>query len=356
MSDLGWRDVAAWRAARHGLQTRAEAGEAIATVARIGGLHAQLTSSAELSLCARVEGAERADAGRALWEERSLVKTWAMRGTLHLLPAAEYPTWQAALSTYRHFLKPAWSRAFGLAPAEVEELVESIGEALAGEPLTREELTAAVAGGDPGLADRLSDGFGALLKPAAFRGKLVFAPSRGRNVRFTRPDLWLGPWEPEDGEAALRVVASRYLGAYGPATREEFGRWWAISPAQAGKVLRDVGVEVGRAGAAAWARPEDVPALEAAAPVGAVRLLPAFDPFVIAATRHVEELLPDGVERGEIFRPQGWLTPVICVDGFFAGTWALEGGRVALRPFAPLPAETSARLAEEVARVEAFVA
>jgi len=64
--------------------------------AAICGLHAQLMSSAELTLWARVAGLEPDAVQRALWDDRSLVKTWAMRGTLHLLPAADYPLWQPA--------------------------------------------------------------------------------------------------------------------------------------------------------------------------------------------------------------------------------------------------------------------
>ena len=80
--------------------------------AHIGGLHAQVMSSAELTLHARVEGLEREAVAKALWEERSLVKLWAMRGTLHLLPAAELDTWLGALGTYDHYLKPGWLRNF----------------------------------------------------------------------------------------------------------------------------------------------------------------------------------------------------------------------------------------------------
>jgi hypothetical protein len=63
---------------------------------------------------------------RALWTDRTLVKTWAMRGTLHLLPAAEYPVWQAALSTYRHYLKDSWLRYFRLTRDQLEQLMSAV--------------------------------------------------------------------------------------------------------------------------------------------------------------------------------------------------------------------------------------
>jgi Winged helix DNA-binding domain len=141
---LGWDQVAAWRAARHRLEERASATAMLEVVAGITGLHAQVMSSAELTLWARVEGLAPDAVRRALWEERSLVKTWAMRATLHLLPAAEFPVWQAALSTRRLWEAGAWQRGFGVSLAELERLNAAIAQALDGQLLTREELAVRV--------------------------------------------------------------------------------------------------------------------------------------------------------------------------------------------------------------------
>ena len=54
------------------------------------------------------------------------------------------------------------------------------------------------------------------------------------------------------------------------------------------------------------------------------------------------------IERGEV-------RPTFLVDGFVAGTWALEGCRVRLQPFAPLPRAVKREVAAEAARLEAFV-
>ncbi|HSR28094.1 MAG TPA: crosslink repair DNA glycosylase YcaQ family protein, partial [Actinomycetes bacterium] len=137
---LDWGQVAAWRAARHHLDERAPAKAMLEVVAGIAGLHAQVMSSAELTLEARVEGLEPGAVRRALWEERSLVKTWAMRGTLHLLPAAELPMWQAARSTRRWWEAGSWQRGFGVTLDELERLNDAVAQALDGQLLTREEL------------------------------------------------------------------------------------------------------------------------------------------------------------------------------------------------------------------------
>jgi hypothetical protein len=59
---------------------------------------AQLMSTAELSLFARMDGISPEDVQQALWQVRTLIKTWAMRGTLHLISASEFPLYVAARS------------------------------------------------------------------------------------------------------------------------------------------------------------------------------------------------------------------------------------------------------------------
>ena len=118
---LTWPRAVAWRVHRHHLDRRAPAGSMLAVASRLCGPHGQVMSSAELTVWARVEGLGRRAVQRALWEDRTLVKTWAMRGTLHLLPAAELPLWQAALSTSRRYLKPALpQKYFGITTEELD--------------------------------------------------------------------------------------------------------------------------------------------------------------------------------------------------------------------------------------------
>ena len=289
MTALTWDAVLAWRTRRQGLAERAPAAALLDVASRVCGVHAQVAASAELTLWARLDGLEPGTVDRLLWEERALVKTWAMRGTLHLLPAAELPLYVAALSR----LKPrhhqgAWLRHHGLERAQAEAMLAAIPAALDGEPLTREALAAAVAEetGQAALAEKLKGGFGELLKPAAFTGRLCFAPSDGPRVRFTRPDRWLGDLPPADPEAAPAEVARRYLAAYGPAPREQFQRWFGMtSPAEAGRWLAPVGEEVEVEGRRGWMLPGDVAEAAAAAPAGVVRLLPAFDQYVVGAPR-----------------------------------------------------------------------
>ncbi len=357
-TQLTWPGVLAWRLRRQCLDRRASRDEALGVIAKICGLHAQVMSSAELTLWARVEDLEPGMVGEALWEHRSLVKTWAMRGTLHLLPADELPTWVAAQGVLkpRHHAK-SWQKYYGLTYEEAEVMLAAIREALDGRMLTREELAQEVGRimGSEEIGGKLRDGFGALLKPSALRGDLLFAPSVGRNVRFARPDQWLSGWEPAETEVAAREVVRRYLAAYGPATREEFARWFGMtSPAQAGRLIEGLDEEVAPVeveGSHAWMLAEHVPEAEKSEPSGVVRLLPAFDHYVVAAPRNREAVLPEVLKR-RVYRPQGWLSPVVVVDGRMEGVWSHErkGDRlvVEIEPFTEQP-EWVRRTAEEEA-------
>jgi uncharacterized protein YcaQ len=341
---------------RHGLVERGrDAPEHVA--ARLCGLHAQVFSSAELTAWARIDGLAAGDVATAVWDHERLVKTWAMRGTLHLLPGDELPLWHAAFSTYEHFLKGAWVRAFGFSsPDEVEELIGEIGEALDGRALTREELAEAL----PHHGDKLRESWGSALKPAAFRGLLAFAPSSGQAVRFTRPP---GGARPPVGEA-LAEVTRRYLAAYGPARRQDLSRWWgshALSAAKAQKrfeALGDEAVEVLVDGERCWALAADVEAMRDAERPRAARLLGGFDQYVVSSNRDVEVLVSADV-KAAVFRQAGWISPVVLVDGAVAGVWRWErkGGRLAVRiePFGSLPAWARAQVEREAESLAAFL-
>jgi len=218
----------------------------LSVAAQLGGLHAQLMSSAELALWARVEGLQPNDVADALWKRRTLVKTWAMRGTLHLLPAAEYPLWQAGFSQYTHYLKQAWFRYFGYTRESIEQTITAIDTALRGRQLTREALADQVEAliGQAKAGDPLRQSWGSTLKPAAFRGALCFAPSAGARVQFTHPESWLRPGRAVARERAMPAIVRRFLAAYGPATREDFGWWWGTTSAVGGGLLEALGSAV----------------------------------------------------------------------------------------------------------------
>jgi hypothetical protein len=358
---LSWERVRAWRLARQHLVDRAPATELLGVVADVCGIHAQVMSSAELQLAARVDGVTAEDVRASLWERRSLVRTWCMRGTLHLLTAQDLPLYVAALRTHDRWWKGAWLRMVGFSAEQLQGILEAVGDALSGRPLTREQLADKVAQrAGPQARERLLSGWGELLKPAAFQGSLISGPPRGKGVTFVRPDRWLGGWELPESELAWREIVRRYLHAYGPASREEFARWWGMQPATAGRILRASAeglVQVEVEGDRAWALAEDLAGMAAAGPGLPLRLLPGFDVYV-AGTRPRASLVEEQFQE-RVFRKAGWISPVVLVDGMAAGVWGHErtGGRVqvTVEPFRRLTAEQRRQLGEEADRLGAFL-
>jgi hypothetical protein len=356
-SDVTWKRALAWRLERHHLVQRAARSELVRVVRDICGLHAQLMSSAELSLSARIDGLEPDAVQEAVWEHRSLVKLWAMRGTLHLMPAAELGVWVSALGTYTN-------RGMTGHP-EIDVLTEAVARALEGRVLSREELALAVEQitGAPEFGEYVRSSWGSYLKPASFRGGLCFAQSDDGRVRFTTPASWVpGGIDMPDSDEALREVTRRFLAAYAPATAEDLALWWGgFGPARGRRMLQALGdeaVEVDVESERAWVLARDVPELAVAKAGNTARLLPAFDPWVVGASRRGAALL-EPRHKARVYRPQGWISPVLLVNGRMLGVWkhARKGSRLLIEidPFGPLPAWARTQLTSEAERLAAFL-
>jgi hypothetical protein len=182
----------AWRLGRHRLDAPAPAGALLDVVAELCGIHAQLGSSAEIALWLRVDGLCAGEVDRLLWEERALVRTWDLRGTLHLLPAREYALWLAVLGTYRHFLKPSWLRAFAMTADELEALIAAVGQALRDRVLTRAELAGEVAriSGSHALEKKLGESWGARAGSRSRSSRSTRRTTPRAPVRRPRPSAW----------------------------------------------------------------------------------------------------------------------------------------------------------------------
>jgi hypothetical protein len=161
--------------------------------------------------------------------------------------------------------------------------------------------------------------------------------------------------QPPDGEAAFDGVVRNYLGAYGPATKQDIGQWAGIprlAPIAASLerlTLRTFRDESGKLLHDLPRAP--LPDPETPAPP---RLVPRFDNLVLAHADR-SRILGD-VPPGRIVTNNGLVHATILVDGFVAGTWQLDRGRVRLEPFGRLDAAVRTELAEEAARLEAFLA
>ncbi len=206
--------------------------------------------------------------------------------------------------------------------------------------------------------------WGSLLKPASYTGKLCFAPDKGRNVAFTGPKKWLRlPRTNEtDGEASITDITRQYLATNAPMTPDDLGRWWGgLGPGPARRRIEALGEEVALVdveGQPMYVLEGDVGELTRATTVRSVRLLPAFDQYVVAATKHAEELMP-GAFANRVYRPQGWLSSVFLVNGRIDGVWKHErkGKRVVvtIEPFAQVTKAARRDAEAEAERVAEFL-
>jgi hypothetical protein len=328
-ASMTWSGVTARRIARHAL-ARPATGLGPADIARmLCGAHAQVLSAAELSIGRRIAGMTRADVRRALWQQRTLVKTFGPRGTVHLLPAADLPMWTGALSALPTSM-PSRPEGVRFSPAQADEVVTAIGDALADAELTVGELTEAIACRvGPWAVEPAMDAFGdrwprwrQLTSTAAHRGLLCFGPDRGRQVTYTNPHRWLPGFRPADGGAALGALVTRYLHAYGPATPAHFARWLGIPQRYAAGLFDTMAGELDRVevdGAPAWTLAGDT--ATPPRPHRGIRLLPYFDAYVVAGQPR-EHLYP-GAAATRALSPSGQAGnyPVLLVDGVVGGVW-----------------------------------
>jgi hypothetical protein len=143
-----------------------------------------------------------------------------------------------------------------------------------------------------------------------------------------------------DPLGATAAVTRRYLAAYGPATYNDLARWWSgggVSTAQQWVTsLGEEGSPLDLDGVQAWMLAPHTREASELPPTRSVRLLAAFDQYVVAASCHAERLLP-GDLRGRVYRSQGWISPVLLVNGRMEGIWRheIKGSRleVVVEPF-----------------------
>jgi len=357
-----WPQALAWRMRRHFLDPVGD--KPVATVVgRLCGVQSQVASYAELSIRVRRTNSKAGEVGRALSEGR-LIKTWAMRGTLHLLTPEDAGTFLSLIAAGRSWERPSWQSYFGVTPKQLDDLRAVVRDALCGKALTRGELIEAVIArrGYGHLGDALRSGWGTLLKPYAWQGDLCFGPSQGNRVTFTTPESASSRWAgvPDPDEAAPRAIAS-YLRAYGPADADSFSDW--IGSGRIGKRRvrtwfealgpRVAEVEVG--GDRAYILAGDLEELRSTKPTRAVRLLPGFDQFVLGPGTGDGHVVP-AHRRRVVSKQSGWISPVVLAGGVVRATWGMTGDRVVVDWFKEAGVVPRTALRAEVKRLSGIVA
>jgi hypothetical protein len=359
--DMTYTQATARRLERQGLAKPVAKSKLAEQVGVICGAHAQVMTAAEVSVALRVQDATRTDVQNALWEQREIVKTYGPRGTVHLLQAKDLPMWTGALSAMP-LVRPPGPNPL-LTADQMEQVVEAIGDILADQELTVDELTDALVDRlGEWAGDRVMDAFQdkwprwrSATDIAAHRGALCFAPNKGRKVAYTNPHRWLPKFRPAKGDKALLEVLKRYLYAYGPATSANFARWLSMPPRWA-KDLFDMHTDELEAvrldGDESWIVKGDTDVPDDA-PSGLL-LLPYFDVYVVGSYPR-EKLYPGKAWERALARSQAGNYPVLLIDGIVSGVWHQKKAgkklKITVEPLKDLTTKQQKALDNEVQRI-----
>ncbi|GAA1592941.1 winged helix DNA-binding domain-containing protein [Kribbella karoonensis] len=318
-----------------------EAVPAVEVVARLGGMQGQEPKHPYVGLWSRVDGFEEAELDRAV-SGRDVVRATYLRGTLHLVTAADYLRFRVTLAPVLEAgLKVLGERAAGLEPDKVVAAAEKL---LAKEPLTFTEVRDALQQQFPEVNERALGFCTRMMVP------LVMHPADVRwswtaNSKFTPAEEWIGKKLHKTAEPGELVT--RYLAAFGPATPADFQTWSGLQKAKPlfdqveletfqdenGKTLYDV---------------PDAPRPDADTPAP-VRFLPEFDNVLLSHAKR-ERIIADE-HKPAVFTKNLRVKATYTVDGFVAGLWTSDLKRgvatLTLTPFGKTLKKTQAELARE---------
>jgi Winged helix DNA-binding domain len=320
----------------------------------IAGAQSQDKPPGRQQLRVRSRGLTAADVEAARIEERSVIRHWVMRMTVHLFPTEDFG-WLAPLFSERIV---SWSmrrlEALGLTPSERDRALAAIRKAVRDQgAVTRNEAMAIAerTGIEVDVQRRTH-----LSVVTVVGGAACIGPDHGRGNTFVDTREWIGEVTTPGREESLAELGRRYFSAFAPATLRDFAKWAGLPLGECRIGMELIAGElepVGGSGQALFA-PRG---FDMRVPRGpAVRLLPAFDTYLMgyASRSHAVG------EAGEkvILPGGGVLRPTICVDGRFAGTWSQKKSAkrldVTLEPFGELDEAWMPAIESEAAAMARF--
>ena len=289
--------------------------------------------------------------------QRKVVRSWVLRGTLHIVAAADL-RWMLALAAPALLTRTAAAyREVNLDAAAFRKILPAIRQCLEGsQQLTRVELFAALA---RRRIDTEGHRGGRILYRAAQTGLICLGDPQGKQARYTLLDEWLPP-EPElPREDALQELAQRYFASHGPATLADFIGWSGLAAGEARAALEMAAPGLTHAlfegGTVWWSKRAAGPAQPAGKP--ALHLLAGFDEYVLGYTDR--QAIIDPAHAGKLMTLNGLFRPALLLGGRVAGTWQAEAKKGALNirtaPFAPLPRGSAGALRLAAQRYAAFI-
>lgn len=322
-------------------------------VRQMVGLQAQDARMTRLLVRPRSEGVVAASVDQAC-QDASVVRTWAMRGTLHMV-AAEDMRWLVALlgSTFIARGRPR-RRQLGLSDDLCEAATDVMPELLAGRQLSRSALVQEVQ--TRGVSLPGGQAHAHLVAYAAMRGVICRGPDRGDGPTYALVDEWVTAGRTLGPDESLAELARRYLTAHGPATVADLGAWSGLTVRQARRAIdlvADEFEETTTVDGTAWLHPDRQPPARARAAL----LLGHFDPYLLGYRNRAFALEPAFAKR--VQAGGGFIQPTVIVDGQVGGTWHKRREReeviIDVEPFHAFGSAVPPSLEQEVADIGRYL-
>ena len=309
-------------------------------VERLCALQAQDPKAPYIGLWSRLEGFRKEQLTRA-YERKQVVRGTLFRVTVQLVSAGDHPSFGAVMQR-------RWNDEFANWGLPRDELAARIDRLAEDGPFTFAEANRAV----PELPERYRWRVRCLMP-------LVHVPPAGTwgttRIRATTSAQWLGLPAPDPAEAAVFLVR-RYLGAFGPASREDLLRFGGLRVKDVAAGFERLDSRLARFVSEDGRTLYDLkraPRPPADTPVP-IRFLPMWDHLLLGYDDRRRTLPAE--YQPVVIRKNGDVLPTFLVDGVVAGLWRFEDGRVKTEPFAPLSRTVRRELDDEARRLAAFLA
>ena len=318
-------------------------------------LQGQDLPGSKWSVGLRLPGSTQA-AVEAACDSGEIVRSWPMRGTLHLV-AGEDVGWMLDITAPRALASVAARRAaLAITDRDVERARETaLGSLAGGRGLSRDALLAAIAAG--GVSTDGQRGYH-LLWYLAQTGTLVLGPTDGRQQVFVLLGDWIRAPRRLERDEALGEIASRFVRSHGPATTADLARWSGLKMADVRRGLAIGGGPITTIEVDGVTYLVATETLERAGDGAGVHLLPGFDEYLLGyrdrsaalAPEHADAIVPGG---------NGMFLPTIVADGEVVGTWkrTVRARDVAIvpTPFGPMSGPHREGLVEAARAYAAFL-
>jgi hypothetical protein len=304
---------------------------------RVAGLQSQLAATAYVGLWTRLESFQPQVLDRALLGGRA-ARGLLMRGTVHTVSARDFALFGAGLAGE----PPGW------VTPEMEEAASRVAGTLrdfCSQPRTRPEILDWLER-EHGVPN---DGSNGIWYAVRLRARIAHSAEASRwRAPIHNPTFVAIEHDELDREAARAELVRRHLAAFGPSTRAEISGWSGLKVGLFAHLLDGLVLLRDDRGRELLDLPRAPrPAGDTPAPV---RLLPKFDNVLLDRAR----VLPEDY-RKLVVRKNADVLPTFTVDGYVAGIWRVEQGRVVTEPFAPLPRTVRRELEDEAGRLQAWL-